>query len=537
MASKPAPQNPAPTPALAASQRLVMDADVRMRRGSVANTPDQTLWVAIRNRTDAIGYDHYDAFLQRLLQGPATGDPATVTHMKTEHTRLLQRPTLLGGDAYQLLKLATQAFLLVEAGVHVTPPSGSAPGDTIPSEQTREGGPISYAQAQQELGQYLQSANLGTQNPAALPYLHRIVNALLGGAPPSQGSPLATGLLHRRFTHPSLIELIWSYWMEQGMLVQSVKALLLRFQNQRSSPNDALRNLALDPLRPLGNLLWGYLQDEPSQLTIARRAYEYDHEYGLRLVGRAVPQLDSAESRSRFLEAFHTMLHRAMVFYQEDAQTTVISDGFALLNSLREVHMLLAEGACNQFGDLPSTARAEMLVMQWLLARPEMREFLRGRPMAPYAEPWMAQVEAMKRLQGWPDIGVNHFRDLARFGEQILLSVRYGDWMADIDQESARAWARSWRPEVQSYVHAYHAVTGVDLAADITDTRQASVRFAQPSEHLQRRLPQAARPRALPMAPTQTSAASTPALESEYTELIALPGQVRSRLALRRPGP
>ena len=84
------------------------------------------------------------------------------------------------------------------------------------------------------------------------------------------------------------------------------------------------------------------------------------------------------------------------------------------------MHILLAEGAHNQFGDLPSTARHEMLMQQWLLARPEFREFLPTRIMVAYPEPWMDRVDAMKKLQGitykistWP------------LGE-IILSVRYG---------------------------------------------------------------------------------------------------------------
>ena len=93
------------------------------------------------------------------------------------------------------------------------------------------------------------------------------------------------------------------------------------------------------------------------------------------------------------------------------------------------MHLLLAEGAHNQFGDLPWTARVEMLIQQWLLARPEMRDFLQSRPMVPYKEPWMGEVDTMKTLQGWTDVTVTHFRDLAVFGEQILLSIRYGDWI------------------------------------------------------------------------------------------------------------
>ena len=38
----------------------------------------------------------------------------------------------------------------------------------------------------------------------------------------------------------------------------------------------------------------------------------------------------------------------------------------------------------------------------------------------------MDRVDAMKKLQGWTDTSVLHFRNLGVFGEQILLSIRYG---------------------------------------------------------------------------------------------------------------
>ena len=41
--------------------------------------------------------------------------------------------------------------------------------------------------------------------------------------------------------------------------------------------------------------------------------------------------------------------------------TTVVADGFPVLNALKEVHLLLTQGAHNQYGDLPWTARQEML--------------------------------------------------------------------------------------------------------------------------------------------------------------------------------
>src|SRR5262249_59028293 len=104
----------------------------------------------------------------------------------------------------------------------------------------------------------------------------------------------------------------------------------------------------------------------------------------------------------------------------------------------------------NQYGDLPWNARQEMLMQAWLLARPEMRDFLTSRIMVAYPEPWMERVDTMKKLQSWSDTSVTHFRDLGVFGEQILLSVRFGAWSTVHDPAQAANWARYWRPEIQS---------------------------------------------------------------------------------------
>ena len=220
--------------------------------------------------------------------------------------------------------------------------------------------------------------------------------------------------LSSRVSAPCLLELIWSYWHEEGMLVQTMNAISRRFQNVRGpGDRDPLAHLEIDPLRPLNNLLWGYVQDEQNLLTVKRRAYEYDHHYGLTTLRQggaaACGRPTAARSSSK---ASTTCCTCTSVFYKEDNDTTVIADGFPLLNALREVHLLLAQGAHNQFGDLPWTARAEMLMQQWLLSQPQMREFLQSRPMVPYKEPWMAQVDTMKTLQGWSDVTVTHFRDL-----------------------------------------------------------------------------------------------------------------------------
>lgn len=259
-------------------------------------------------------------------------------------------------------------------------------------------------------------------------------------------------------------------------------------------------------------------------MSVQRRAYEYDHHYGFALIGKSIRDFRPADSRSKFLEAFHNVLYRTALFYKDDDDTTIIADAFALLNALREVHLILAEGAHNQFGDLPWTARREMLIMQWLLARPEIKEFLRGRYMVPYQEPWMGAVDAMKRLQGWSDVTVTHFHELAVYGEQILLSIRYGDWIDINDQQQARNWVRYWRPEIQRYIHAYLATTGVDLSAEMTDTRQAADRFLQPSVHLQKRLVAQRGRHALPSA-----AATARVPSSEVFGYAELPAPIRGR--------
>jgi len=99
-------------------------------------------------------------------------------------------------------------------------------------------------------------------------------------------------------------------------------------------------------------------------------------------------------------------------------------------------------------------------------------------------------------------------------GERILLSIRYGDW-SDIEniEDQAKTWARSCKPEIQRYIYAYQTVAGVDLAADIVDSRDAATRYLQPSVLLQRRLRE------------QRSALSLPARRADIP-LPAAPGPI-----------
>jgi hypothetical protein len=265
---------------------------------------------------------------------------------------------------------------------------------------------------------------------------------------------------------PLFAELIWNYWHEEGMVAHTMHAIARRFQNKTvQRGRDPLANLDFDPLRPLNNLVWGYIQDSINRLTPERRAFEYDHEYGLTLFAAGGVKPQAADSRSYFIEAFHSLLYKCSVFYKEADNLFKVPDAFPVLNALREVHLLLAEGAGNQTAPMTATARAEMLLEQYILSRPEIREFLGGRVMVPYDEAWMDKVDVMKSVQGWPGASISYFRDLAVYGEEILLSIRWISWSQVNSRDIAREWAILFRNAIQRYIFCYQAVTNIDLSA------------------------------------------------------------------------
>ncbi len=480
---------------------------VTMSRTETLGTSDLALWTAIKNSCENLSFDKYSSFIDTLIsgssrEGSSPGRLKSVVDRATEDIEIRSIP-FTNGEAYRLLKAATEAFVLVNCGV--------SPGNDTDVEKLMES--LNNYNEMRDLPPVFDTTTAGLDKRWAIPFTQYLTPSseneseeggmlpylsiirrkmpeleLVSNAREGFDKHLNYQLLQEKMSYPFMLELIWSYWHEEGMQVQTMNAITRRFQNVRSpSGNDPLANLETDPLRPLNNLLWGYTQDEQNRLTVVRRNYEYDHHYGLRLEGKAVQNFRPADSRSKFLEAFHHLLRMCSMFYKQDDDTTVKADAFPVLNALKEVHLILSQGAHNQYGDLPSTARVEMLMQQWMLARPEFREFLPTRMMVAYPEPWMDRVDAMKKLQGWSDTSVLHFRSLGMFGEQVLLSVRFGAWSDIYEPAQAFNWARFWRPQVQGYIHAYRAVTGVDLTGTAVD---AVVDATMPSVLLQRRLDQ-----------------------------------------------
>jgi hypothetical protein len=461
-------------------------------RMAVENAPDPKVendnaaaWNAvILSCTTGMRFERYEKFIERVfcsdeqirlpptestLQGLARGTPPADIFRAFSNLY-----------AYDLLKVATEAFLALQCTDYSI--FQDDPADTLPYF---EGTPLSRENSQDDIRKALR--RLFGESLRVLPYIDRVAGAYLSLAKDRPVS-FCHAAPKSKFT-PCCIELIWSYWHEEGMLVQTVNAVSLRFQNKRAGAGrDPLAHLELEPLRPLNNLLWGYIQDEQQRLTVARRAYEYQHEYGLTLYGKAVPALNPADVRSKFIEAFHNLLHTASVYFRDQSNRFVVPDSFPLLNAIKEVHLILAEGAHNQFGDLPWTARVEMMIQKWLLSRPEIEKFLGGRAMVPYPERWMGVVDQMKTLQGWTDVTVRHFLDLAELGERLLLSIRWGNWSEITSTLSVENWALIWRDAIQGYIHAYRAVTGVDLAASSNSVRLSADSYTQPSTLLRNRL-------------------------------------------------
>ena len=294
---------------------------------------------------------------------------------------------------------------------------------------------------------------------------------------------------HRQLYSP---ELIRCYWLEEGMLVQGMEAIAMRFQNKRVGVGNALARFDISPLRRISHLLWGFIDDEQRRLGIRRRALEYAHQYGLRLVGRAVGNLRPADDRSPFLRAFHTMLNISMQFYREFDDLTKQQDARPVLSALKELHIVLSEGSSNQFGTVPLQARVEMMMIQDLLGSAEIGRFLGGSLMVVYPELWMDRVETLRRLMRWGDTSIVEFWNLARMGEEIPFTVRFGPFgPAQANAQVADDWAVALRNQVCQYVHSYRAVTGVDLSAKLVsgqsiDATLPSRYLADREAHLQR---------------------------------------------------
>ncbi len=485
---------------LATQLSSTINARLQPVAGPVTN--DLALWAIIQMATKALSFDNYMNYMNAIFCGiPNNGLTGNQIQGAVNTLRNNRSTPFMGADAYNSIKIATEAFVMVNcmANQNFTDEELKELGSNVPLID----GVFDQQSLQTWWNNYrVRQFDLEGNAVDTIPYLAVIRNKLgfadfkttsfaqafqiYANTGITQVESNCYGIILEKLQSPCFLELIWSYWHEECMMVQGFNAIGRRFQNIKGpGAVDPLANLEIDPLRPLSNLLWGYFQDEQHRLTVRRRSYEYDHHYGISLQGGAVQNMRFADSRSRFIEAFHTLLNTASKYYRQSDDMTVQPDAFPLLNALKETHLVISEGAHNQYGDLPSVARAEMLMQQWLLSRDEFREFLPNRIMVPYQEPWMGRVASLNNMMGWTKTNVMHFHDLGVFGEQLLLSIRFSNWAGVISSASAGNWARFWRPQIQNYIHAYRAATGVDLTTDVPGNK---VDATLPSLLLQRKL-------------------------------------------------
>ena len=395
------------------------------------------LWTCINETSTSMSFANYSKYVETVLcrgmdfssgaKAFRPGDFAAFLGALGNQYADLTFPNMgSGGHSFEVLRYATEAFLLRNAALPL--------GDLLPD---------------------------GSENSDA-------VFKELGKVGKNDFCDAAEIASNRR--QPFCVELLWSYWHEESALVQAWKAICLRFQNRRAPTlRDPLINLDVHPLRPLSNLIWSYVRSERDLLTPQRRNLEYEYAMGISLVGNAVKAEEAVVRRSGFLAAFHGVLNAASQYYREEQDTNVIPDPYPLLNALRELRRHLVDSMHNQYGQLPWQAKAYMLMLKWLMARPEVKDFLPTRPLTISSEPWMDRVDVMKRLQGWHDIPSRHFATLADIGERLLLSIRFGPWgqgtQPPDDEGNAKSWAATFKGNVKEYVQTYRTVCGVDLSA------------------------------------------------------------------------
>jgi hypothetical protein len=418
---------------------------VTMERTDARPTLDEALWSAIDERCEAIGFDRYQAHIRRVFELPNVGS------FQSEISRKLSELGARGVGVYRVLRDVTEFFVL----------SGCGPLADRKSHEdliVRDFGP----QRQRSREEIEDGLRLYLHN-GELPYIERVVNAAYPWLD-VDGSGLDS-LRRRVLRQPLFLELWHEMCLEHGMLMRTMDAVCARFQNiYNRGENDGLASYEISPLWPLGDLLWDWSNHEPTRLNPKRRIQEYVHQYGPSTLDRNILGARVADVRTAFPGAFMNLLNLCEEFYKEDNQTTVIADAFPTLVALREVHQILAMGSGNAAPQLTFAARVETLMMQLMLAQPELRAFLRVREMVPYDEAWMGQVDAMKDLQGWQDQSISYYRDLAVYGERILLSVRLGDWTVG-HEDNAKHWARRHKHAIRRVIHAYRAISGGELAA------------------------------------------------------------------------
>lgn len=184
--------------------------EVRLSRAGIVSTNDEVFWTAIKSKR--LDFNIYKNFINDILCNKNSNFLGDTTNI--ERTGFKNRSPFIGVSDYSILKFATEAYMLKMFGIDNT-----------------------------HLNNYL------TQN-SILPYYEDILAKLDDVLVINKVSPnYCDEDVNKKLKNPFLIELIWSYWMEQGMLVQTMNLISMRFQNMRVGRDaDLMTRFDADPL-------------------------------------------------------------------------------------------------------------------------------------------------------------------------------------------------------------------------------------------------------------------------------------------------
>ena len=291
---------------------------VTMDRTNIPPTPDQALWVVIRNSANALGYQNYANFIDPIMAGRGGKALALPTpRASKEFSRINQRVQLTFQDAepYRLLKVATEVFMMANAGVSIGPggqpvssgqlqPGGgdyatdlqgpNFPGIDMYDEELRILQSFTPADLQNEWSSYLQPL---TTTPASgppktietIPYLYDIVQFKLNGVPIRPGN--------EAYAASSAFYGILQQEADPALPARADLELLAR--GRHAGPDDERDELAVpEPARPAGPRSAGHGGDRPAArpqqpalgLGAGRRAPAHHPPPGLRVRPRVRPQ-------------------------------------------------------------------------------------------------------------------------------------------------------------------------------------------------------------------------------------------------------
>jgi len=184
------PSSPPGSPAGGHNSDLPPLVRVRMERPERFRTADQPLWVRIREGTRRVSFKPYEDFIDALLcQGKASE-----SLKKIDESRKELGLHIAGVGAYQILKSATEAFLLLNCGV--APDQRFERRYDIDEEERRLGERVEVDALVEGLRTYL---GVKVDELLVLPYFRRILEQSLSKGEDRVSSPFCEGILRSRF--------------------------------------------------------------------------------------------------------------------------------------------------------------------------------------------------------------------------------------------------------------------------------------------------------------------------------------------------